>query len=159
MDATATASQAVSSGEICLKNARCDDLFIKSGADVTTNVKGSSLSADIDIQDFSATCSGDVTVDFGSITGSASAVAAISAPDIAVTGSLGSPISISKCSATIGVDSVGVNDVVVFNIAIPEQLTDSTTAMIFAMVQGTLEDQAGGGKLDPFVCPLVVSTY
>ena len=138
---------AIDDGEVCIKNTGCDNLSINDGVDVTTKVKGGTISADIEIRDFTAHCSGDVTFSIAGITGDASFLFGIDAPQVNLKATLGDPISISKCKAEINLEDLEINDVTIAGTDIPEKVTDHVIDML--VKQGLLElvnDQAGDGK-------------
>ena len=148
METIVTASQnALAEGEICLRNARCVDLAIQDRADITTKVKDGSIAADIRIQDLAGSCSGDIEFAVASISGGASFMLGLDAPSVNLRASYGDAVGIEKCSASINVVDLEMNDVKMGGTSIPDKLTDTIVATLINQgFSQLINDQAGDGK-------------
>ena len=150
METMKTASQnALSAGEICLVNARCVDLAIQNGADITTKVKGDSIAADIGIQDLKGSCSGEIEFAIASISGGASFRFELDAPSVNLRASYGDKVGIEKCSASINVDNLEMSGVKVAGTAVPDKLIGTIgAALVNQGFSELINDRAGDGKHD-----------
>ena len=132
--------------QICLKRLSCEDLLIDDGVDIKINTRGETLSTDIEIFDFFASCSGKVEVEVAGVQVQAFVEAEIVAPSVQLTANLGEIVAIDDCAATIEIDSIEVSDLRIVDVDIPDKLTDTVVEQVEDAVLEVVNEQAGDGK-------------